>query len=204
MRKIADALRRKKILISDGAWGTMMIDKGLTASESPESWSLYRREDVFSIAEAYVEAGADMIATNSFGANRFKLEFYGLADRVAEINTQAAAISRAAAGPGVFVLGSVGPTGKFPMMDEIGETELYDAFREQVKALENGGADAIIIETMTDLEEACVAVKAAKENTSCEVICMMSFDKTIEGNYRTIMGVSPTEMTLSLVRAGAS
>jgi 5-methyltetrahydrofolate--homocysteine methyltransferase len=203
MKKLAEALRRKRLLIADGAWGTMLKDKGLKEGECVESWSLYRREDVFSIADAYAEASADIIETNSFGANRYKLEFYNLADRVSEINTQAAAISRAAAGPGILVLGSVGPSGKFPMMDEVSEPELYDVFKEQVKALENGGVDGIIIESMTDLEEACIAVKAVRENTSCEVVCLMTFDKTAEGTYTTMMGITPKEMTLSLVRAGA-
>jgi len=101
------------------------------------------------------------------------------------------------------VLGSIGPTGKLLMMEEVTEDELYDAFKDQAIALEAGGADAIIIETMTDLEEATLAVKAAKENTRCEVICTMTFDKTVTNEYRTMMGVSPTEMVDKIIRAGA-
>jgi len=89
-------------------------------------------------------------------------------------------------------------------MEEVTEDELYNAFKEQSEALEAGGADAIVIETMTDLEEARIAVKAAKENTACEVICTMTFDKILSGEFRTMMGISPTEMTEVLVEAGAS
>jgi 5-methyltetrahydrofolate--homocysteine methyltransferase len=87
-------------------------------------------------------------------------------------------------------------------MGDVTEDELYEAFREQAIALADGGADAIIIETMTALDEAEIAVKAAKENTSCEVICTMTFDKTVTGEFRTMMGVSPTEMVESLKVAG--
>jgi 5-methyltetrahydrofolate--homocysteine methyltransferase len=189
--------------VSDGAWGTFLQKKGMQPGECPEEWNISRSDDVFAIAQSYVDAGADMIETNSFGGNYFKLKNYGLESRVSEINKAAAEISRKAAGADRFVLGSVGPTGKLLMMEEVTEEELYNAFKEQSIALEAGGADAIVIETMTDLEEARIAVKAAKENTSCEVICTMTFDKIIGGEYRTMMGISPTEMTEALVEAGA-
>jgi 5-methyltetrahydrofolate--homocysteine methyltransferase len=127
-----------------------------------------------------------------------------LQDQVHELNEAAARISRQAAGNDHFVLGSVGPTGKLLMMGEVTEDELYEAFKQQALALEAGGVDAIVIETMTDLEEACIAVKAAKENTACAVICTMTFDKILSGEFRTMMGISPSEMTEALVLAGAS
>jgi len=101
------------------------------------------------------------------------------------------------------VLGSVGPTGKILMMGDVTEEELYKAFKEQVKGLEAGGADAIMIETMTDLDEASLAIRAAKENTNCEVFCTMTFEKTLQGEFRSMMGVSPTEMVNTLIDAGA-
>jgi 5-methyltetrahydrofolate--homocysteine methyltransferase len=203
MSKIIREIQKGRVLVSDGAWGTFLQNKGLQPGECPEEWNISRPDDVFSIAQSYVDAGADMIETNSFGGSYFKLKNYGFENRVFEINKAAAEISRKVAGPDRFVLGSIGPTGKLLMMEEVTEDELYNAFKEQSIALEAGGADAIVIETMTDLDEARIAVKAAKENTSCEVICTMTFDKIISGEYRTMMGISPTEMTEVLVEAGA-
>lgn len=201
---IIDEINKGRMLVSDGAWGTFLQKKGLQAGECPELWNLSRPSDVMDIAQSYIDAGADMIETNSFGANYYKLKNYGLEDQVYNINYAAAQISRQAAGDHHFVLGSVGPTGKLLIMEEVTEADLYDAFREQSKALEAGGADAIMIETMTDLDEARIAVKAAKENTQIPVFCTMTFDKILSGDYRTMMGISPTEMTRLLVGEGAA
>jgi len=204
MSKLIQEIQKGRVLVSDGAWGTFLQKKGLLPGECPEQWNIIRPNDVFDIAQSYIEAGSDMIETNSFGGNYFKLKGYGLQAQVFELNKAAAEISRKAAGSERFVLGSVGPTGKLLMMEEVTELELYDAFKEQSMALEAGGADAIVIETMTDLEEARIAVKAASENTGCEVICTMTFDKILSGEYRTMMGISPAEMTETLVEAGAA
>lgn len=203
MGKIIEQLSKGKILVSDGAWGTFLQAKGMQPSECPESWNISHPDEVLDIAMNYVKTGADMVETNSFGGSRFKLEKYGFGDKVREFNEAAATISRKAAGNDKFVLGSIGPTGKILMMGDVTEDELYDAFKEQAVALEAGGADAIIIETMTDLDEALLAVKAAKANTRCEVICTMTFDKTVTNEYRTMMGVSPTEMVDRIAGAGA-
>jgi 5-methyltetrahydrofolate--homocysteine methyltransferase len=204
MSRLLQEIKKAKVLVSDGAWGTFLHKKGLKQGECPESWNVNRPDEVLDIARSYVEAGADMIETNSFGGSSFKLSGYGLESKVFEYNKAAAEISRKAAGPDRFVLGSIGPTGKILMMEEVTEDELYSAFKEQSIALEAGGADAIIIETMTDLDEALIAIKASVENTSCDVICTMTFDKTVDGEFRTMMGVSPTEMTETLVKAGAT
>jgi 5-methyltetrahydrofolate--homocysteine methyltransferase len=203
MNKIVSELKKGRILVSDGAWGTFLQQKGLKPGECPEAWNISRPDDVLSIAQSYFDAGADMVETNSFGGSRFKLAKYGLADKVWEFNKAAAEISRKAAGPDRFVLGSIGPTGKLLLMEEVTEEELYEAFKTQSMALEAGGVNAVMIETMTDLEEARIAVRAAKENTGCEVFCTMTFDKIAGGEYRTMMGISPTEMTGTLVEAGA-
>lgn len=201
---ILDEINKGRMLVSDGAWGTFLQKKGLQPGECPEEWNLSRSADVLDIAQSYINAGADMIETNSFGANYYKLKYYRLEDRVDEINRAAAQISRQAAGEHHYVLGSVGPTGKLLIMDEVTEADLYEAFKKQAMALEAGGVDAIMLETMTDLDEARIAVKAAKENTRVPVFCTMTFDKIKSGEYRTMMGISPTEMTNELVAEGAS
>jgi 5-methyltetrahydrofolate--homocysteine methyltransferase len=204
MNKLTEVLKTGKLLVSDGAWGTFLIEKGLKPGECPEQWNLDRPDDVYDIAQSYIDAGADMIETNSFGGSRFKLEQYGLFGKAFDINKAAAEISREAAGDKHFVLGSVGPTGKILMMGDVTEDELYDAFKVQCMGLEAGGADAIVIETMSDLDEARIAIKAARENTECEVICTMTFNQTPDGSFYTLMGVSPAQMVSEMLAAGAT
>jgi 5-methyltetrahydrofolate--homocysteine methyltransferase len=203
MKSLLTALKGGKILVSDGAWGTLLHERGLQPGECPELWNISHRKDVFSVAESYIIAGADMVLTNSFGGSPFKLEHYGLRGRTAELNEAAAAISREAAGSNHFVLGSMGPTGVMLMMGGGSEQALFDGFLFQANALKKGGVDAFCIETMSAIEEACVAIRAAKE-TGLEIVCTFSFEKTVSGEYRTMMGVSPTEMVQAVTRAGAS
>jgi len=200
---ILDELKQGRVLLSDGAWGTLLQSKGLNPGECPELWNITHRKDVSDIAEAYLNAGCDIIETNSFGASRLKLSQYGLGDRVNELNEAAASISREIAGTDKHVAGSVGPTGKMLLMGDVTGEELYENYKEQSIALEKGGADIIIIETMTDLDEATFAVKAARENTNCTVIVTMTFSKDLKGEFFTMMGVSPFEMVNSMKAAGA-
>jgi 5-methyltetrahydrofolate--homocysteine methyltransferase len=202
-QKIIEVLKTGKVLVSDGAWGTFLYQKGLKPGECPDAWSITHYDTVKEIAQRYVEAGADMVETNSFGANRFKLQHYGLQDKVCEINEAAARASREAAGEDRHVIASIGPTGKMLLMGDVTEEELYDCFREQAMALEKGGADAVCIETMSDADEAVQAIKAAKENTGLEVIATFTFEKTMQGEYRTMMGLSPLDATRLALDAGA-
>ncbi|MFA6127445.1 MAG: homocysteine S-methyltransferase family protein [Bacteroidales bacterium] len=201
--KLTERLKKGEIIISDGALGTMLQAAGLEPGICPETWNVDYPDRIEGIARAYSDAGSEAVETNTFGANRFKLSHYGLQNKVIEFNRAAVKITRRAIGPDKIVLGSVGPTGILLMMGEVSEEELYDVFKEQCVALAEAGADVICIETMTALDEAAIAVKAAKENTNLEVICAMTFDKTIQGDFRTMMGVSPEEMTRTLRAAGA-
>lgn len=200
---ILSAVKSGRVLISDGAWGTFLQKKGLKPGECPELWCIDRRNEVLDVARNYINAGADMIESNSFGGSRFKLEHFGLADRTAEINEAAARISREAAGPDKWVIASIGPTGKMLVTGEVTEEELYAAFKEQAMALAKGGADALCIETMSASDEAALAIRAARENTDCEVICTFTFQKGAKGQYRTMMGLSPAKAVEEAVAAGA-
>jgi 5-methyltetrahydrofolate--homocysteine methyltransferase len=200
---ITEIANSGKILVSDGAWGTFLQKKGLQAGECPELWNLTHPDIVKEIAQSYIDAGADMIQTNSLGGNSFQLEHYGLACQVLEINEAAARLSREMAGEGHWVIASIGSTGKMLLMGDVTEEELYEAFKTQVIALEKGGADAVCIETMSDTDEALIAIRAAKENTKLEVICTFTFDKIGENEFRTMMGASPDEVAVACVNAGA-
>ncbi|VAX16674.1 5-methyltetrahydrofolate--homocysteine methyltransferase, partial [hydrothermal vent metagenome] len=202
MRSIIEQLKKNKILVSDGGWGTYLYAKGLQMGDCPELWNETHRSDVLDVAKSYINAGADMIETNSFGGSKIKLEQYDLGDRTYELNKFAAEISREAAGDNKFVLGSVGPTGKFLMTGEVTEEELYDSFKVQVEGLRDGGADAICIETFYDTQEAIIAIDAVKKNTDLEVITTFTFDKAPDGSYNSMMGIKPSQMAETLANAG--
>jgi 5-methyltetrahydrofolate--homocysteine methyltransferase len=203
MKSLLNVLKTGKVLVSDGAWGTLLQARGLQPGECPELWNITHRSDVLSIAKSYVDAKADIILTNSFGGSPSKLKHYELDERTSEINEAAAAISREASGEG-FVLGSMGPTGVILMMGDVPEEVLYEGFCIQAKALERGGVDGVCIETMSALDEACLAVRAVKESTKLDIACTLTFEKTVTGEFRTMMGVSPTEIVSALIDAGAS
>lgn len=203
MGKIVDALRTGKILVSDGAWGTFLYEKGMKPGECPDLWSVEHFDDVYDIAKSYVDAGSDMVEANSFGGSSYKLEHFGLQDKVAEINENAARASKKATGPDKCVIASIGPTGMMLITGDVTEEDLYNAFKEQAIALEKGGADAVCIETMSDAGEACQAIKAVKENTKMEVICTFSYEKTIQGTYKTMMGLGPVQGMEAALEAGA-
>jgi 5-methyltetrahydrofolate--homocysteine methyltransferase len=203
MGKILDKLATGKVLVSDGAWGTFLHQKGLKADECPELWNMHRSDDVLQIASSYVEAGADIILTNSFGASPIKLEGYGLEAQTQVLNRRAAEISKQAAADRALVMGSIGPTGKMVMMGEVSPQEVFKGFIEQTMGLADGGVDGIVIETMTDPEEARIAIEAVKKASELDVACTFTFTKNQDGVYRTMMGTD-MEAYLEMARlAGA-
>lgn len=199
---IIDKLKNGEILISDGAMGTFLFEKGLKTGECPEQWNVSNADKVKEIIQSYINAGSDIVETNSFGGSRYKLKNFSLENNTKEFNEKAAAIAKEAAGD-KYVAGSVGPTGKFVKpLGDVTEEELYEVFKEQITALVSGGADMICIETMMDLKEAIIALKAAKENTDLPVIVTFTYSKTNDG-YKTMMGVSPEVAASEIDKAGA-
>ena len=200
---ILERLAEGELLISDGATGTYLQGQGLEPGGCPEEFNVGHPDIVRGMARNYFEAGSDMVLTNSFGCSIFMLRKYGYEDRVREFNRLAAEHARSQAPPGRYVGGSVGPTGEFlEPLGPVTEAEMLDAFAEQTSALAEGGADAIVIETKTALEEAGLAIRAAKENTDLPVMATMTFDKGPRGFF-TMMGVTPERAVNELQKAGA-
>lgn len=204
MKQLLERLAGGEILVADGAMGTLLFQKGLKPGDCPESVNLARPKILEEIAGLYLAAGADVVQTNTFGGSSLKLAVYALSDRAEEINRNAVTAVRKAVGGRAYVSGSCGPTGKIlkPYGDADPE-ELYDSFHKQIQALVSAGADCVCVETMVDVKEATLAVRAAKEVSSgTPVMATMTFDATSKGFY-TIMGVDIKQAASGLEEAGA-
>jgi methionine synthase I (cobalamin-dependent) len=186
---------------TDGAWATQLQERGLPVGACPDAWNLAQPELVEQIARAYVEAGSQVILTNTFGANRFILSRHHLADQVAAINEAGVAISRRGAAGRALVWASMGPSGVMLMMGETTADELQAAFAEQAEALARAGADGIVIETMSDPAEAALAVAAARA-AGLPVVASMTFGSGAKQD-RTLMGTTPEQAAEQLLAAGA-
>jgi methionine synthase I (cobalamin-dependent) len=188
-------------VITDGAWGTQLQARGLGLGEFPDAWNLSHADRVLEVAKSYVAAGSQVILTNTFGANRFRLAEHGAADCLKEINARGVELSREAANGRVRVFASIGPTGKLLLSGEISPEEVGAGFAEQARALAAAGADALVVETMADLEEAKLALHAARQ-TGLPVVACMVFDSGKEKD-RTMMGNTPEQTAEALTQAGA-
>jgi 5-methyltetrahydrofolate--homocysteine methyltransferase len=200
-----DALRERPLL-ADGAMGTQLMLAGLEQGNCGEEWNVTHPEKVWAIQRAYVDAGCDCLLTNTFGGSRIMLNRHGNAEQVAAVNQAAVRIARDAFGdkPG-YVLGDMGPFGG--LLEPYGdftEAEVRAAFTEQAEALVAAGADAIIIETQTSLEELGLAIDAAREAGAPCIIGSLAYDVTLDGStFRTMMGIDPERAAEFLEQAGA-
>jgi 5-methyltetrahydrofolate--homocysteine methyltransferase len=201
MSRFLERLRREVILF-DGAMGTMLQQAGLAAGECPELWNLERPEVVQGIHRAYLEAGAQVVETNTFGANRIKLGAYGLQGKVRELNYWGARLAREVTPEGCFVAGSISPTGRFLQpLGDLSFSEVVEIYQEQIAALIEGGVDLLCVETMMDVEETIAAVMAAHQVGPLPVAATMTFNLGQVG-FRTIMGISPEAAIRQLEEVG--
>ena len=201
MHGLIDTLTATGTVVTDGAWGTQLQALGLEVGACPDAWNLSEPEKVQQVATSYVEAGSDVILTNTFGANRFMLGRHGMDDKVAEIAAAGVKISLSAADGRAKVFASLGPSGVMLMMGDVSHEQLKEGFTESARAMADAGADAIVVETMCDVVEARLAVEAAK-TTGLPVVACMVFDSGAD-NDRTMMGNTPEQAAVELTNAGA-
>ncbi len=197
---LAELLSRAPV-ITDGALGTELQARGLASGDLPDEWNLCRPEVVEEVIRSYVDAGSDVILTATFRANRIALSGKGLEDKLELINRAGVAVAKRAAGDRARVFGSVGPSGKLLMTGDVTEDELRAAFAEQARIVASAGVDAIMFETMTDLDEAVIAVEAAR-GFGVPVGASMVFDSG-KNRDRTMMGATPEKVAERLEAAGA-
>jgi methionine synthase I (cobalamin-dependent) len=192
----------KKVRLTDGAWGTQLQLRGLPPGLAPEAWNTQQPAQVEAVGAAYVQAGSEIILTNTFGGNRFALAGHGLAANTADLVERGAAASRRAAAGKAMVFGSIGPTGKIVMMNEVPEEQLELAFAEAATALAHGGVDAIVLETFNELDELEIALRAVKEATQLPVVASMTFASGPQ-QTATMMGNTPADLAHLAQELGA-
>lgn len=189
------------VILADGAWGTEFLKRGLTQGNPAEEWNLTKPKEVQAIAREYLAAGSRIILTNTFQGSRFQLERHGLESKVREINRIGASLTREVCEGAAITAGDIGPSGKLLLMGEVSEQDLFEAFQEQAVALKEGGAQWIVVETMSDIGEMEIAVKAAV-STGLPVVASMTYERNPAG-YRTFMGHTPEDAVAAALKAGA-
>jgi 5-methyltetrahydrofolate--homocysteine methyltransferase len=204
MLSFLETIKSGEILLSDGGMGSLLMKKGLKQGECPELLNLTHPEILEEIAQLYLDAGSDVMQSNTFGASPMKLAEYGLEDKTEEINRAGVSIAKNVVDDKAYIYGSCGPSGKIlqPFGDSDPE-ELQRGFERQFKSMIDADVDVIFIETMTDLNEAILAIKAAKTIApQTTVAACMTYDATPKGFY-TIMGNSLGDAASALESAGA-
>ncbi len=199
MNKFRERLTQEGVLVADGATGTMLQRAGLPVGAPSELWVLENPEGVKALHRSYIEAGSDIILTDTFGGSRPKLAKNSLGERVIEINRKAAELARQVAGDEVLVLGDIGPTGELvEPLGPLSQAEAVRIFAEQADGLAAGKVDAILIETMSDLNEAAAAVEGVRQATNLPILVTFSFDT----RGRTMMGVKPSKAAKTMAGLG--
>jgi len=200
---------KTKVMLFDGGMGTMLMQRGLEEWEVPETWNIERQDDLVEIHAAYIDAGAEVVQTNTFGATRIKLSSSEAGRKldVAEVNRRAVeAVVEAVKRSGrddVFIAGDMGPTGGFfPPVGDLTPEKVRDAYREQAHSLDDAGVDIFLIETMFDVREALEAVRAVREVSGKPVVVELTFEKKPKGFF-TLMGDSPEDGIEALLKGGA-
>jgi 5-methyltetrahydrofolate--homocysteine methyltransferase len=202
VKDIISRLKSGRVIVADGATGTMLQAAGLPAGTPPERWVLENPAPLLNLQRAYVEAGSDLIVTCTFGGNRTRLERAGLADRLVEVNRRAVQIAREAAGDRAYVAADVGPTGEFlAPLGEMTHGQAVDIFAEQAAVLAEAGVDVLYIETMFDLNEMKAAVQGLQRaGGGIPIFATFSFDT----RGRTNMGVRPEQAAETLHASGVA
>ncbi len=199
---LIEKLKQNKYILADGAFGTQLQARGLGPGDCPELWNETHPDVVSDIHAAYAQAGAELITTNSFGGSPAKLDKYHVADQVTKLNRMAAQLAADAA-PGCLIMGSVGPCGQMlPPMGMANADTLRDGFKRQIAGLIDGGVDLILLETFLDVNEACLALQAARQiDSRIDLAATVTFNSTPRGFF-TLMGVTPADAMQQLVDAG--
>lgn len=202
MSKLTDFLAGPGILVADGATGTQLQKAGLRPGASPERWNLENPDAIRALHRGYIEAGANVVLTNTFGGTRFRLARHGLDGQVKEINAAAAKLAREVAGDGVFVFGDIGPSGELlKPLGKLAYEEAVAGFAEQADGLLAGGVDAILIETMSDINEARAAIEGVRK-ASAELPLLVTFSFDTHG--RTMMGTKPDQVAREIWALGVT
>jgi len=196
-----DLLAERRVVIADGATGTNYQTMGLPLGTAPEEWLFEAPERVVELHRAFVDAGSDLILTDTFGATPLRLQHTSLADRVHDVNVRAVELAREAAGDRVLVVGSMGPTGHlFEPLGPLTKRDCVENYEAQAGALAEGGVDLLVLETFFALDEALAAVEGTRRASDLPLVVSFSFDQ----GTRTMMGHSPTHVAEAILPLGVA
>ena len=200
-KTLTELLAQRTPILYDGATGTFLQEMGLPMRQAPESWVLEQPANVYAAAEAYVNAGAQIILTCTFGGTALRLLDAGLEAHAYEINHRAAELAKQAANGRALIAGSMGPIGRMPLaLGAVTYAEAVDQFADQARALAEGGVDLFSIESMSDIAEMMAAIEGARRAADLPIFATMSFDT----NGKTLLGITPTYAAIELTKAGVA